>query len=62
MPDTIAPAIDIDDLRRNIGTKIEDTDIITGRPMAAMNAALDRSEASPAPRETLIDWTIQRNR
>ena len=49
MPDTIAPAIDIDDLRRNIGTKIEDTDIITGRPMAAMNAALDRSEASPAP-------------
>ena len=49
MPDTVSPAIDIDALRRNIGTKIEDTDIITGWPMAAMNAALDRDQAAPAP-------------
>lgn len=49
MPDTVSPTIDIEALRRNIGTKIEDTDIITGWPMAAMNATLDRDEAAPAP-------------
>jgi 3-methylfumaryl-CoA hydratase len=49
MPDTVSPAIDIDALRSHIGTKVEDNDIITGWPMAAMSAALNRNEAQPEP-------------
>ncbi|HKK31565.1 MAG TPA: MaoC family dehydratase N-terminal domain-containing protein [Alphaproteobacteria bacterium] len=48
MPDTVASTIDIDDLRRHIGSKVEDCDTITAWPMAAMNATLDRNEAVPA--------------
>ena len=49
MPDTVSPAIDIDALRGHIGSKVEDKDIITGWPMAAMTSALDRQEAAPEP-------------
>jgi 3-methylfumaryl-CoA hydratase len=41
--------IDIEPLRRQLGRKIEDEDIVTEAPLKAMIATFDRDEKAPAP-------------
>ena len=42
-------AIDIEPLRKQLGRKIEDEDIVTQAPLKAMIATFDRPEKAPEP-------------
>ena len=39
--------IDIEPLRKTLGTKIEDEDVVTRAPLKAMIATFDRQEKAP---------------
>src|SRR5262245_51834906 len=48
-----AMTIDIVPLRKNLGRKIEDEDVVTEAPLKAMIATFDRPDKAPGPGEPI---------